>query len=56
MPNHLMIIAWPTGVGNQIATSFRYAPYVLQIAPSYAMTDNRPDHTKLLSLMEDPLN
>ncbi|KUJ20172.1 putative cellobiose dehydrogenase [Mollisia scopiformis] len=26
MPNHLMLLAWPTGVDNQIATSFRYAP------------------------------
>ncbi|KAE8445026.1 hypothetical protein EG329_014032 [Mollisiaceae sp. DMI_Dod_QoI] len=26
MPNHLMLIAWPTGVGDQIATSFRYSP------------------------------
>ncbi|CZR65777.1 probable cellobiose dehydrogenase [Phialocephala subalpina] len=25
MPNHLMLLAWPTGSGNQIATSFRYA-------------------------------
>ncbi|KAF8856767.1 carbohydrate-binding module family 1 [Acephala macrosclerotiorum] len=25
MPNHLMLMAWPTGSGNQIATSFRYA-------------------------------
>jgi len=28
MLNHLMLIAWPTGVDNQIATSFRYAGYV----------------------------
>jgi hypothetical protein len=26
MPNHLMLLAWPTGVDNQIATSFRYSP------------------------------
>ncbi|CAG8953832.1 hypothetical protein HYFRA_00006724 [Hymenoscyphus fraxineus] len=26
MPNHLMILAWPTGNGNEIATSFRYSP------------------------------
>ncbi|KAF4624197.1 hypothetical protein G7Y89_g13978 [Cudoniella acicularis] len=25
MPNHLMLLAWPTGVGDQIATSFRYS-------------------------------
>ncbi|KAN0105813.1 cellobiose dehydrogenase protein [Hyaloscypha variabilis] len=25
MLNHLMLIAWPTGVDNQIATSFRYS-------------------------------
>ncbi len=28
MPNHLMLLAWPTGVGDQIATSFRYSSYV----------------------------
>lgn len=27
MPNHLMLLAWPTGTDNQIATSFRYATY-----------------------------
>lgn len=26
MPNHLMIVAWPTGDGDTIATSFRYSP------------------------------
>ncbi|TVY84745.1 Cellobiose dehydrogenase [Lachnellula suecica] len=26
MPNHLMLIAWPSGNGNQVLTSFRYAP------------------------------
>ncbi|EHL03777.1 putative Cellobiose dehydrogenase [Glarea lozoyensis 74030] len=26
MPNHLMLLAWPTGNENQIATSFRYSP------------------------------
>jgi len=25
MPNHLMLLAWPTGNGDQIATSFRYS-------------------------------
>lgn len=28
MPNHLMLVAWPTGNGDEIATSFRYSPYV----------------------------
>jgi len=28
MYNHLQLVAWPTGVGNQIATSFRYATFV----------------------------
>ncbi|KAJ5042140.1 uncharacterized protein L3040_004697 [Drepanopeziza brunnea f. sp. 'multigermtubi'] len=33
MPNHLMVVAWPTGNGNQIATSFRYSPsYLLPVA------------------------
>lgn len=27
MPNHLMLLAWPTGLGDQIATSFRYSLY-----------------------------
>jgi cellobiose dehydrogenase (acceptor) len=26
MPNHLMILAWPTGNGDEVVTSFRYSP------------------------------
>ncbi|KAF4631847.1 cellobiose dehydrogenase [Cudoniella acicularis] len=33
MPNHLILMAWPTGNGDEIATSFRYAPaYQLPVA------------------------
>ncbi|EHK98786.1 putative Cellobiose dehydrogenase [Glarea lozoyensis 74030] len=33
MPNHLMILAWPTGNGDEVVTSFRYSPsYQLPIA------------------------
>lgn len=28
MPNHLILVGWPTGNGNQVATSFRYSTYV----------------------------
>lgn len=28
MPNHLMLLAWPTGNEKEIAASLRYAPYV----------------------------
>jgi hypothetical protein len=28
MPNHLMILAWPTGNGDEVVTSFRYSPLV----------------------------
>ena len=37
MPNHLMLVAWPTGNGNQIATSFRFAKYVLNTATGHKL-------------------
>jgi hypothetical protein len=54
MPNHLMLLAWPTGVGDQIATSFRYSSYVSPfksiLNPTFLTVDsehiNHPPHTR----------
>jgi len=53
MPNHLMLVAWPTGLGNQIATSFRYTPYVFPVCVSISVADNRLDLMTHLSLTEE---
>jgi len=39
MENHLMLLAWPTGNGDEIATSFRYTPYVYSLKPGNWISD-----------------
>jgi hypothetical protein len=48
-----MLLAWPTGNGDQIATSFRYSSYVC-FSPGEAYADAIPVDTKLLLLTREP--
>ncbi|TVY55538.1 Cellobiose dehydrogenase [Lachnellula cervina] len=47
MPNHLMLLAWPTGNGDEIATSFRYTSGYLAPVPYGGSASIYPIYSKV---------
>ncbi|TVY40768.1 Cellobiose dehydrogenase, partial [Lachnellula subtilissima] len=47
MENHLMLLAWPTGNGDEIATSFRYTPGYLAPVPYGGTASVYPIYSKV---------